>query len=65
MMQTRRELDALKVCKHPNIIKVFDFFENAETIFIVMEYCDSGDLFEYLDRRKFNLSPERVRQIAF
>ena len=65
MLQTRREVDALKVCKHSNIVQVYDFFENLETIYIVMEFCGSGDLFEYLDERRFNLSSERVRQIAF
>lgn len=46
MLQTRREVDALKVCKHSNIVQVYDFFENLETIYIVMEYCGAGDLFE-------------------
>lgn len=61
MLQTRREVDVLKVCKHPNIVQLFDFFENYETIFIVMEFCGAGDLFEYLDERRFNLSAERVK----
>ena len=53
MLQTRREVDALKVCKHPNIVQLYDFFVDRETIFIVMEFCGAGDLFEYLDTRRF------------
>ena len=56
MMSGRRRIERKK-----NIVQVFDFFENSETIFIVMEYCDSGDLFEYLDKSRFNLSHERIR----
>ncbi|XP_060682968.1 serine/threonine-protein kinase Nek5-like [Hemiscyllium ocellatum] len=30
--------------KHPNIVKFLDSFEEGQSLFIVMEYCDGGDL---------------------
>ena len=53
MLQIIREVDALKTCSHPNIVTFIDYFETQETIFIVMEFCGAGDLFDYLDKRKF------------
>jgi serine/threonine protein kinase len=30
----KTEIEILKVCQHPNIIKLYDVFENVDTIFI-------------------------------
>jgi serine/threonine protein kinase len=43
----------MKLCHHPNIVKLLDHFENAEYIFIVMEYIPGGDLGEYI--KKINI----------
>jgi serine/threonine protein kinase len=44
----RREIEVLKVCQHPNIIRFYDVFENEHYIYIVMELLKGGDLFRYL-----------------
>ena len=54
--QQRREIEVLKMCQHPNIIKLIDIFENSDYYYIVLEYMEGKDLFEYLRRRKFNIS---------
>jgi len=51
----RTEIEILKVCQHPNIIKLYDIFENVEYIYIIMEYCSGGDLFSYIEKRGFRL----------
>jgi serine/threonine protein kinase len=60
----KREIEVLKVCQHPNIIKLEDIFENQENIFIVMELLTGGDLFTYLEAHKFRLSEDRARKIV-
>ena len=30
----KSEIEILKICQHPNIIKLYDVFENIENIFI-------------------------------
>ena len=48
----RREIEILKMCQHPHIIRLLDIFENQDYIYIVMESLRGGDLFTYpLPRR--------------
>jgi len=55
----RTEIEILKICQHPNIIRLYDIFENIDYIYIIMEYCPGGDLFSYLEKRKFQLPEVR------
>ena len=61
--QIKSEIDILKIAKHPNIIKLYDVYENEKYIYIIMEYCLGGDLFSYIEKRNFKLSEERACEI--
>lgn len=63
--QIKREIEVMKMCKHPNIVRLEDLFENADCFFLVLEYMGGGDLFDYLKTRQFRLSEERAREIIF
>ena len=60
----KREIEVLKVCQHPNIIRLLDIFDNPEHIYIVLEYLAGGDLYTYLDSRDFKITEDRARSIA-
>ena len=48
---TLREIQILKlVGGHPNIIDIIASFETPNYVFIVMEYCPYGELFDYLTK---------------
>jgi serine/threonine protein kinase len=57
MSYHRREIDTLKMCQHPNIIKLLDIYETFDHFFIVLELMEGGDLYRYLERRN-GLVPE-------
>ena len=57
------EVEILKQCQHPNIIKLIDFFESLTTIYIVMEYLSGSDLFTYLEKRDFQIPEAEARHI--
>mmetsp|Transcript_52625 Transcript_52625/g.118517 ORF Transcript_52625/g.118517 Transcript_52625/m.118517 type:complete len:700 (-) Transcript_52625:225-2324(-) len=40
------EIKLMKELDHPNICKLFETFEQDNTIFVVMEYCEGGEVFE-------------------
>lgn len=46
---TKREIEVLrKVAGHPYIIELHDVFESTTFIFLVLELCRQGELFDYL-----------------
>lgn len=47
----RREISVLKVLSHPNLMSLIDVFEIETHLFLVMEFVDGLELFEYLVRR--------------
>jgi calcium-dependent protein kinase len=42
------EIDILKRTDHPNIIRLFEFFEDDENFHLVLEYVSGGELFDYI-----------------
>ncbi|XP_057531813.1 serine/threonine-protein kinase ATG1a [Amaranthus tricolor] len=46
----RKEISILSNISHPNIIRLFEAIETEERIYLVLEYCDGGDLGAYIHR---------------
>ena len=44
------EIDILKNLEHPNIIKIYECFEDKENVYIISEYCDGGDLLGKMEK---------------
>ena len=61
----RTEIDVMKLCHHPNVVHLLDHFENAEYIFIVMEYIRGGRLTDYMKEKKFNFTEKRAAEIIY
>ena len=49
------EIEILKLCQHPNILKLYDIIENNEKIYIITELIEGVDLFTYLENKNFDL----------
>lgn len=50
-VKMRREISVLKLLSHPNLMSLIDVFEIHTHLFLVMEFVDGVELFEYLVRR--------------
>ena len=61
----RTEIDIMKLCHHPNVVHLLDHFENAEYIFIVMEYIRGGRLTDYMKENKFNFTEKRCAELIY
>ncbi|KAJ7372972.1 serine threonine-protein kinase [Desmophyllum pertusum] len=44
----RREIQNLKLFRHPHIIKLYQVISTPSDIFMVMEYVSGGELFDYI-----------------
>jgi serine/threonine protein kinase len=43
---------------------MIDLFENSEYYYIVLEYMEGKDLFDYLEARGFMIGETRAKEIA-
>ena len=46
------EVDILRQIDHPNIVKLYEFYEDEKNYYLVMELLKGGDLFSYLIKDK-------------
>lgn len=46
------EIKVLKSCDNPNIIKLYDLKKTANNFYLILEYCNEGDLMVYLKQKK-------------
>jgi calcium-dependent protein kinase len=45
------EVEILSKLSHPNIMQVYEFYEDSTIFYIVSEYCSGGELFDYLTKK--------------
>ena len=57
------EINILKKIDHPNIVKIFEFYSNKSKYYLILEFCEGGNLYEFLDENK--LSEFQVIYIMF
>ncbi|XP_072808893.1 serine/threonine-protein kinase Nek1 isoform X7 [Vicugna pacos] len=50
--ESRREVAVLANMKHPNIVQYRESFEENGSLYIVMDYCEGGDLFRRINAQK-------------
>ena len=43
-----REIVIMKLISHPNVMGLYEVWENKSELFLVLEYVDGGELFDYL-----------------
>ncbi|XP_069828209.1 serine/threonine-protein kinase Nek3 [Dendropsophus ebraccatus] len=60
LKESRQEAVLLAKMKHPNIVKFREAFEADELLYIVMEYCDRGDLLDTIKHQRGKLFPEHT-----
>ena len=58
--KVRREINILKMCTHPHIIRLYEVIDTPSDIFVIMEYVSGGELFDYIVARG-RLPPDEAR----
>ncbi|XP_078270192.1 NUAK family SNF1-like kinase 1 isoform X1 [Rhinoraja longicauda] len=57
----QREMEIMSSLNHPNIINIYEVFENKDKIIIVMDYCSNGELYDYVNEHH-KLSESEARK---
>jgi calcium-dependent protein kinase len=48
------EIDILKKLSHPNIVRIYEFYESLNNFYLINEYCDEGELYNYINKSTLN-----------
>jgi calcium-dependent protein kinase len=51
-LNLKNEMNILKKLDHPNILKLYEIFEDPKTFYLVTEYCKGGELFDEIIKKK-------------
>ncbi|UXI20366.1 hypothetical protein NH340_JMT06309 [Sarcoptes scabiei] len=62
LVRIRREIQIMSSINHPNIIHIFEVFENKDKIVLVMQYASGGELYDYVSFHKA-LSDSEARRV--
>lgn len=58
-----REITLMKLIRHPNVMMLYDVYESDMELYLVLEFVEGGELFEYLVKR--GRLPEKEALIFF
>ncbi|RXW22132.1 hypothetical protein EST38_g3714 [Candolleomyces aberdarensis] len=47
-LSVEREIVVMKLINHPNIMKLYDVWETSSDLYLILEYVQGGELFDYL-----------------
>lgn len=61
--EIKDEIKILQSLDHPNIIRYFETFENEKFLYLVMEYCEGGELFDKLTQTDEPFTEQEAAQI--
>ena len=50
----KNEIDILKKLSHPNIVRIYEFYESDYYFYLINENCEGGELFNYINKSTLN-----------
>ena len=45
------EVHILKLIRHPNIIQLYEIIETPKQLYLIIEYANEGELFDYIVKK--------------
>ena len=50
----KNELNILKKLSHPNIVRIYEFYESENNYYLINEFCNGGELYNYINKTNLN-----------
>ena len=50
--RVQREIHILRKVRHPNVIQLYEIIETQTRLYLIMEHCPNGELFEYITSKQ-------------
>jgi serine/threonine protein kinase len=54
-----KEMELLENMNHPHVVKGYDMFEDEDAIYLVMELCSGGELFDRIEAKVLRISSNK------
>ncbi|KAH8116297.1 kinase-like domain-containing protein [Phellopilus nigrolimitatus] len=51
LLYLEREIVVMKLIDHPNILRLYDVWEHSGVLYLILEYVEGGELFDYMCER--------------
>ncbi|CAJ0951132.1 unnamed protein product, partial [Mesorhabditis belari] len=58
LQKVEREIAIMKLIEHPNVLHLYDVYENKKYLYLILEHVSGGELFDYLVRKGRLMSKE-------
>lgn len=53
MERFQQEITILQLLDHPNVLKLYEYFEDAKNVYLITELCTGGELFDRIIKEEF------------
>ena len=61
--QFLNEFSALSKLDHPNIVKLYNVYDDADNSHLLLEFCEGGDLCSYIHKLEVGLEEKKAARI--
>jgi calcium-dependent protein kinase len=61
MERFKQEILILQQLDHPNVLKLYEYFEDSRNVYLVTELCTGGELFDRIIAEEFFSEKESAR----
>lgn len=53
MERFKQEITILQKLDHPNVLKLYEYFEDERNVYLITELCKGGELFDKIIEEEF------------
>lgn len=58
IQRVKNEVTIHHQLRHPNILELYHFFEDSEKVYLVMELCPNGELYQFMKKKPGPMAEE-------
>jgi serine/threonine protein kinase len=58
----KNEVEMLVRLDHPNIVNIYEVFEEEDCIILILEYMQGGELYDYIGQKE-SITEQQVRYV--
>ena len=52
----------MKLVQHPHVVRLYEVIDTATKLYLVLEYADGGDMYDYIMKHEGGLGEEQAKK---